>query len=235
MKMKWLLLLLVVLCTWFFWPNMMRLKYSMRSVPQLENPYSPASPLHADHQAFIDKVNADPRILGRLADAGSEDAAYRAWNSMLSEGARTLPRARLLRVVRIEVAVMEHLPVASCAKLMRPHRMDDEAVVDAVSRAFEKLPPFYHRTMVEFSYEALRAQVNNTPPIMVDPLFALDAQQSLGTRFTGEHAERVMRVLANPEQASDEDACWAGNTLLHTVTEMPEDQADALLRTFVLN
>jgi hypothetical protein len=208
MKTKWLVLLLVALCAWFFWPNLMRMKHSMRSVPELENPYPAASPLHADHQAFIDKVNADPRILARLADAGSEDAAYRAWNSMLSEGARTLPRARLLRVVRIEVAVMAHLPVASCAKLMRPHRMDDEA---------------------------LAAQVNNTPPIMIDPQFALDAQQSLGSRFNGEHAERVMRVLADPEGASDEDACWAGNTLLHTVTEMPEDQADALLRTFVLN
>jgi hypothetical protein len=197
----------------------------------LENPYAASSPLHAPHQTFVDRVNGNPEILALFAGAGSEQALYRAWTDALHTGARTLSGKRLVAVTKTEVAIMARLPEASCAKLIRPRNHFDEALGADIAAAVEQLPAYHHKVMTEFTYDALAATVAKSPQIPVDKEQLGYAYDSLGSRYPGEYGQRLVNTLRNPRAASDEDACWAANSLLHTATDLNDDAAEALLRT----
>jgi hypothetical protein len=197
----------------------------------LTNPYPASSPLHKPHQAFVDKVNANPQILAKFAGAGSEQALYRVWNDTLRDGARRLPGERLVAVAKTEVAILARLPEASCAKVIRPRDRFDEALGKDVRDAVERLPERHHKVMTEYTYDALAATVANAPDIAVDQEQLRYAYNSLGARYPGQYGQRLMAVMANPGAASDADACWAVNSLLNTAADLNDDAAEALLRT----
>jgi hypothetical protein len=199
----------------------------------LENEYPPGSPLHDANQAFVDRVNANPKILALFDGAHSKDALYLAWNDALRAGAVTLPADRLVAVARTEVAIMARLPEASCAKLMHPRDSFDQALTDDIRAAVQELPARHHQVMANFTYDALEAKVNQAPAIPVDPQELGYALQSLGQQYSGVFGERLSRVMANPVAASDEDACWAVNSILNSATQLSPAQAEALRRTFL--
>ena len=197
----------------------------------LTNPYPASSPLHAPHQAFVDKVNGNPRILERFAGVRSGQPLYAAWNDTLRDGAHRLPGKRLVAVARTEVAILARLPEASCAKVIRPRDRYDEALGKDIQDAVERLPPRHHQVMTGFTYDALAAAADDAPAIPVDKQHLEAAFDALGARYPGEHGIRLMNVMRNPGGASDEDACWAANSLLHTSSELNDQAAEALLRT----
>lgn len=197
---------------------------------KLVNPYAPSSPLYADHQAFVDKFNANEKLLDRFSGAISSKGLYATWKTAFNRGARSLPRDRLIAIAKTQVALLPRMPEASCAKAIRPRDDFDEALGADIRSAAEQLPPRHHRVMTEFMYDALLAEVNDAPVISVDEEAFKGAAMALGQRYPGEYGERLVRVLGNRSSASDEDACWAANTLMHTTTQLPEDHAEALLR-----
>jgi hypothetical protein len=197
---------------------------------KLVNPYAPASPLYADHQRFVDKFNGNPRLVKRFSGVISSKGLYATWKAAFSRGARSLPRRRLIEVARTQVALLPRMPEASCAKMIRPRDDFDEALGTDVRAAVEKLPPRHHQVMAEFMYDALLAEIDDAPVVKVDESALRGAELSLGQRFPGEFGQRVARVLQDPNAASDADACWAANALMNTITQLPEDHAEALLR-----
>jgi hypothetical protein len=200
------------------------------STPHLVNEFAPTSPRYKAHQVFVDRVNANPRILALFADARSEEALYTAWMDAFRYGTRALPGDRLVKVTKTQVAIMTRLPEASCAKLLRPRTRFDEALGDDIRAAVEDLPPYHHQVMAEFTYDALAARVANAPAVPIDPQDLEYAQQALGSRYPGEYGARLAAVLQDPAAASDADACWAANSLLHTAADLSDRNAEALLR-----
>jgi hypothetical protein len=227
---KILLFVLIALALFAGWRKFSGESIVPGSTPRLVNKFAKTSPRYAAHQVFVDRVNANPQILALFADARSEEALYSAWNESLRYGARALPGDRLVKVTRTEVAIMARLPEASCAKLLRPRNRFDEALGADIRAAVEDLPPYHHKVMAEFTYDALAARVANAPAVPIDPQDLQYAQQALGSRYPGEYGARLVRVLQNPAAASDADACWAANSLLHTATDLSDRNAEAMLR-----
>ncbi|MEO8001135.1 MAG: hypothetical protein ABI644_04620, partial [Arenimonas sp.] len=56
------------------------------------------------------------------------------------------------------------------------------------------------------------------------------ALRDLGRTYHGESAEKMMRVMANVQSATDADACWAVNTLMTAAEAMPANYTEALMR-----
>lgn len=196
----------------------------------LVNPYAPSSPLHADHQAFVDKFNANDKLAERYSGVIDSKGLYAAWQAALRQGARTLSGDRLIEVTRSQVAILPRMSEAGCAKLIRPRDDFDEVLGADIRQAVEQLPPRHHKAMTSFFHDALVAEMDGKPVISVDDAALNGALQALGQRYPGEYGERLVRVMKDPVGASDEDACWALNTLLHTATQLPPDHAEAFLR-----
>jgi hypothetical protein len=77
---------------------------------------------------------------------------------------------------------------------------------------------------------ALQAEVQNAPIRPRNAEHERNAMQHLGSKFNGPFAQRLMGVISNPQGASDEDACWAVNTLTFTATQLDPQSAEALSR-----
>lgn len=197
---------------------------------KLINPYTPGSPLYADHQVFVDRFNANEKLAERYSDVISSKGLYAAWQSALRQGAHSLPGERLIAVARSQVAILPRMSEQGCAKLLRPRDDFDEALGADIRQAVEQLPPRHHKAMTEFFYDSLVAEMDGRPVITVDEASFNGAAQALAQRYPGEYGQRLVRVMGNPSGVSDEDACWALNTLLHTATQLPEDHAEAFLR-----
>jgi hypothetical protein len=229
--MKKLLLFIAFVVAAFIGNNLFhgRTALQMRTV-MLVNPYSPTSPLYADEKAFVDRFNANDKLRDHYAGIITSKGLYSAWKTAFSRGARSLPRERLVEAARTQAAILARLPDASCAKFVRPQDDFDQALGADIRTAVEALPPYHHRVMTSFFYDSLQAELDNAPVIAVDQDNLQVAMLALGRRYPGEYGQRLVGVLSNPVAASDADACWAANSLMTTAADLPDNEAEALLR-----
>jgi hypothetical protein len=197
---------------------------------RLVNPLTPSSPLYQQHQAFIDKINANEKVVAKFGGAISSKGLFAILKDMHLRGAQSLPRAQIVAENRAMVAMMVRLPQRSCAKLARPRDdFDKELTADSLA-ALEKLPVKYHKTMTDFVYDAMVADVENAPIISVNEENYQAALRDLGRTYHGESAEKLVRILGNVNAASDEDACWAINSMMTAAEAMPANYTEALMR-----
>jgi len=229
--MKKLLLLIALVVAAVVGNNLMhgRTALQMRT-PMLVNSYDRNSPLYADHQAFVDRFNANEKLRNRFAGEITSKGLYAAWQTALAHGARSLPRERLVAVAKTQAAILARLPEASCAKFARPHDDFDLVLGADIRKTVESLPPYYHQVTTNFIYDSLQADVDNAPVVPVDEDNFKVALQALGQRYPGEYGARLVGVMQNPNGASDTDACWAANSLMTTAADLPDNEAEALLR-----
>ncbi len=197
---------------------------------KLVNPLPTSSALYADHQAFVDKVNSNEKLVSKFGRAISSKGLFAILKEMQRRGAQSLPRKQIIAQNRAMVAVMVRLPEKSCAKLARPRDDFDEELTRDMLGAMEKLPAKYHKSMTEFLYDAMVADVENAPVIPVNDDDYQAALRDLGRTYHGESAEKLVRVLGNSEEASDADACWAINSLMTAAEAMPSNYTEALMR-----
>jgi hypothetical protein len=229
--MKKLLLFIALIAAGVIGNNMFhgRTAFQMRTL-KLVNTYSPSSPLYADEQAFVDKFNANDKLRGHYAGIITSKGLYAAWKAAFSRGARSLPQDRLVEAAKTQVAILARLPEASCAKFARPQDDFDQALGADIRTAVESLPPHRHQVMNDFFYDSLQAELDDAPVIPVDEDNLKVAMMVLSQRYPGEYGERLVGVLRNPTAASDADACWAANSLMTTAADLPDQEAEALLR-----
>lgn len=194
------------------------------------NPYAPGSALHAQQQVFVDRFNADPDLRARFAGTFTSKGLYAELNRALKRGARSLDSAQLMSLTKAMAAVIPRLPQQSCAKLIRPRDDLDEALGADFRAALERLPPQHHRNFWEFYLQALKAEIQELPEKPIDLAARERALLDLGARYPGQFGQRISAVFANPVGASDEDACWAINTLTHTSTQLAPDNAEQMAR-----
>jgi hypothetical protein len=197
---------------------------------RLVNPLTPSSPLYQQHQVFIDKVNANEKVVAKFGGAISSKGLFAILKQMHLRGAQSLPRKQIIAENRAMVAMMARLPQRSCAKLARPRDDFDPELTTDMLAVLEKLPVKYHKTMTDFTYDAMVADVENAAIIPVDQENYQAALRDLGRAYHGEAAEKIMRVLGNVEAASDEDACWAINSMMTSAEAMPSNYTEALMR-----
>lgn len=197
---------------------------------EFTNPYPPGSALHDQHQSFVDQANADPKLRERFARTLDSKGLYAELQLAMARGAQSLDAATVVGATRAMAAVIPRLPEESCAKLMRPRDDFDEALGRDVRDAFERLPPRRHQDFLEFYLQALKAEVHGLPRRPVDPEARQRALGHLGDAFPGTFGQRLQGVLNNPARASDEDACWAVNSLTHTSTQLDPESREVLSR-----
>jgi len=200
------------------------------STPEFRNPYPASSPLHAQHQDFIDRANADEKLRQRFAGRMTSKGLYAELKLALARGARSVDGPLIVRATRAMAAVIPRLPERSCAKLMRPRDDFDPELERDVRDAFERLPARHHQNFLEFYLLALQAEVHDAPAVARDPAARERALQHLGQAYPGVFGERLAGVLRDPVRASDEDACWAINSMTHTSTQLDPESAEALSR-----
>jgi len=197
---------------------------------QMVNPLAKTSPLYQQHQAFVDRFNANEKITAKFGGTISSKGLFAIQKEMQRSGALTLPRKQIIAENRAMVAMMARLPERSCAKLARPRDdFDSELTMDVLS-ALERLPAKHHKAMTDFMYDAMVANVENAPEIAVNEEDYQAAMRDLARNYHGESAERIMRVLPNLQGASDADACWVINTLMTAAESMPPNYTEAMMR-----
>lgn len=197
---------------------------------EFSNPYPPGSPLHAQHQAFVDRANADEGLRERFAGTFTSKGLYAELKLALARGAQSLPADTLMDATRAMSAVIPRLPEASCAKLMRPADDFDPVLERDARDAFERLPERHHARFLDFYLRALQAEVRDEPRVRTDPEVTQRALRHLAEAYPGVFGERLAGVLRDPRRASDEDACWAINSIVHTSTQLDPESAEALSR-----
>ena len=197
---------------------------------EIKNPYPAGSALHAQQQVFVDRFNADPDLRARFAGTFTSKGLYAELTRALQRGARSLDSGQLMTMTKAMAAVIPRLPQHSCAKLIRPKDDFDPALAADFRDALERLPPQHHRNFWEFYLQALKAEIQQLPEKPIDLAARERALLELGSRYPGQFGERLVAVSANPVGASDEDACWAINTLTHTSTQLSPDHAEQMAR-----
>jgi hypothetical protein len=229
--MKKLLLFIALIAAGIIGNNLFHGRTAMQMHPvMLINTYAPSSPLYADHQAFVDRFNANEKLRDRFAGEMTSKGLYAAWKAAFSRGARSLPRDRLVAAAKTQAAILARLPEESCAKFARPQDDFDEALGADIRDVVESLPPYHHKVMTDFFYDSLQAEVDDAPVIPVDNENLQNAMHALADRYPGEFGARLVHVFKNPNGASDEDACWAANSLITTAAQLSDASAEALLR-----
>jgi hypothetical protein len=194
------------------------------------NPLPPMSPLYEQHQVFIDRVNANEKIVARFGNAISSKGLFTILKEMHYRGAQSLPRKQIVAENKAMVAIMVRLPQRSCAKLARPREDFDNELTTDMLAALERLPSKYHKIMTDFTYDAMLADVENAPIIPVNEENYKAALRDLSRNYHGESAERLTRIFADIENANDNDACWAINTIMTAAEAMPANYTEALMR-----
>ena len=194
------------------------------------NPLPQSSALYQQHQAFVDKFNANDKIIAKFGGTISSKGLFAIQKEMHRRGALTLPRKQIIGENRAMVAMMARLPQPSCAKLARPRDDYDDALTMDVLSALERLPAKHHKSMTDFMYDAMVADVENLPAIPVNQDTYQAALRDLGRTYHGESAEKLMRVFADVNAANDADACWAINSLMTAAEAMPANYTEALMR-----
>lgn len=197
---------------------------------KLVNPLQPGSALYNDHQAFIDKVNSNEKIVSKFGGAISGKGLFGILREMQLRGAQSLPRKQIVAMNWAMVAIMVRLPERSCAKLARPRDDFDEQLTMDMLAALERLPSKYHKTMTDFIYDAMVADVENMANIPVSEANYQAALLDLQFTYRGSSAEKMNRIMGNIQAASDEDACWAINSMMTAAEKMPSENTEALMR-----
>jgi hypothetical protein len=229
--MKKLLLLVAIIAAIIVGNNLFHGRTAMQMhTVMLVNPYPKSSPMYADEQAFVDKFNGNVKLRDRYAGTITSKGLYAAWKAAFSRGARSLPRERLVQAAKTQAAILARLPEVSCAKFARPQDDFDQALGADIRTAVEALPPHHHRVITNFFYDSLQAELDDAPVIPVDQDNLQVAMLALSRRYPGEYGARLVGVFGNPTAASDADACWAANSLMTTAADLPDNEAEALLR-----
>lgn len=197
---------------------------------EFRNPYPATSPLHAQHQVFVDRANADEKLRKRFAGIMTSKGLYAELKLALARGAQSLDGPRVISATRAMAAVIPRLPERSCAKLIRPRDDFDPELERDVRAAFERLPARHHQNFLEFYLQALQAEVHDAPRVARNPAARERALGHLGDAYPGVFGQRLAGVISNPLAASDEDACWAINSMTHTATQLDPESAEALSR-----
>ncbi len=197
---------------------------------QMINPLPPSSPLYQQHQDFVDRFNANEKIIAKFGGTISSKGLFAIQQEMHHRGAQSLPRKQIVAENRAMVAMMARLPERSCAKLARPQDDFDNELTMDVLVALERLPAKHHKSMTDFMYDAMVADVENTDVIPVNDETYQAALRDLGRTYHGESAEKMMRIMANVQAANDADACWAVNSLMTAAEAMPSNYTEALMR-----
>lgn len=197
---------------------------------RLVNPLPPGSELYDEHQMFIDRVNANEKIVAKFGHSISSKGLFGILKEMHRRGAQSLPRKQIIAENRAMVAMMARLPEKSCAKLARPRDDFDKELTLDILTALEKLPLKHHKNMTDFAYDAMVADVEDATVIPVDEGNYQAALRDLGRTYHGPSAEKLIRVLENVQDASDADACWAINSLMTAAEAMPANYTEALMR-----
>lgn len=194
------------------------------------NPYAPGSPLYAQQQYLADRFNSEPALRERFAGIATRKGLYAEVQTALSRGARSLGQQRLIGLLKAMSAVTPRLSPHSCAKLLLPKDDFDEELGEDFRHALESLPPTQHKRFTDFYLDALLADVNNLPVIAVTPEAREHALYELSANYRGEPGQRIARVLQAPAAASEEDRCWAANTLFMAMSQLAPSNAVAMAR-----
>jgi hypothetical protein len=196
----------------------------------LRNPYPQSSPLYPASQGFVDSINADARLKSRFAGVFTKRGLYSEMRAALQRGARSLDGPVLVGAMTAMARALPHMDEHSCAESFRERDTFDEQLSQSVHDAMEQIDPIYHAALMRFYLEALKAEVADAPERAIDKDELTIAMNNLGSQFQGEFANRFVAAMSNKSGASDADLCWAGKTLLHSVTQMEGRDREVLSR-----
>ena len=229
---KWLIVIVMALVAAVAWKELAKrgIGPSMNVGGEMHNPLPPESPLYAQQQEFVDRFNADPALRERFAGRFSSKGLYAELTTALRRGGQSLDAAVLVKGTTAMAAMLPRLPEQSCAKLIRPRDDFDRELSADIGATLERLPPKHHRNLWELYLQALKAEVDDAPVRPRDRAAEEAAWRLLGETYNASQAERIVGVLKSPARASDEDACWAINTMTHGASLLPPGSAEAFSR-----
>ena len=228
----WLIVIVMALLAAVAWKELGKrgIAPSMHLGGEMHNPLPPSSPLYAQQQVFVDRFNADPALRSRFAGRFTSRGLYAELTTALRRGGQSLDGAVLVKGTEAMAAMLPRLPLHSCAKLIRPRDDFDRALSEDIHETLQRLPARHHRNLWEMYLQALKAEVDDAPIRPRDRAAEEAAWQLLGGNYSDRQAQRIVAVLKSPARASDDDACWAINTLTHGASQLPSDSAEAMSR-----
>ncbi|MDQ3039562.1 MAG: hypothetical protein M3R16_07185 [Pseudomonadota bacterium] len=197
---------------------------------EIKNPYPATSPLYAASQEFVAGVNANDKLRSRFAGTFTKGGLYSEMRTALKRGAQSLDGPVLVGATTAMARVVPHLSTPMCARMFRDNDVPDPELNEQVSQAFAEISPAHYSRLMRFYLMALQAEVSDAPIKPLDQAALRSALNNLGSQFQGEFGQRFTSAMQSRESASDEDLCWAGNTLLHGITLMEGSDREILSR-----
>jgi hypothetical protein len=184
---------------------------SRRSAPQ-ESAYSRIA------REFGARVLRQPEIAARL-QAGNDAEAGRIVAQLINDGLRRLPIEDLKRRSELKQRIVEIANTSSCASIVR----GAATVPNSVLEQFGKVEEGSLREWFALQERALLASVRRERALAqpADRQIMRSLEEVL-SQLPVDAARRLRHGLSNLASISDEEACWAGRTLLGGVNRLPE-------------
>jgi hypothetical protein len=180
----------------------------------------------ADLSARYEEV---PELAAALANATSREEARGIGRELSRRGLHRLSDERLLERAMVMNQILALADVQTCSSLLTG---SPGGAMDSVLRqlAAEDVNRFF-----DLSFQAMVAEARQEvgPPLpSEEEVYA--ALETLLQGLPGEDGQRLVTVLSNPQQATDEDGCGAARSLYAGLVELPEPQRAILARGLVI-
>ncbi|SAL28351.1 hypothetical protein [Caballeronia humi] len=198
----------------------------------MENGIEPGSSKAKLIVAWVERIHHDPTITSNMQQARALFLGAQSRSDLVADGLARLAPPRRLQYVTLITRFLDTLVPTDCFGLN-----DMSEVVNHVSLGEMSEPDIdeYFRMLLD----AIRASASNAPLDIPTPQQSADAQTSLKNALlieldnTEANVVRYEAYMANPRNATPDNACWAIRVTMHAILAMPEPYRDVVLRNTV--
>ncbi|UVT01492.1 hypothetical protein [Burkholderia glumae] len=192
------------------------------------NPFPEQVPAHGAFEAFMEKLDADPRFTA-LADGTPADSAYDKGVGLAQAGLPRLPDARLAQRLVLMSKLVASMPDADCRTTSRPaaDAADRQRILnDAIGRLNRQDAAQWF----DISLAAARAMLDKSPVIPADHGAATAALERIAQQLPPQDRPRFLTAIRTPAAAAPADTCWATRALYQQALKLDAPYRAALAR-----
>ncbi|AJK49770.1 hypothetical protein [Burkholderia plantarii] len=196
-----------------------------------DNPFPENVPAHDAFDAFMEKLDADPKFKA-IADGTQAANAYDKGFGLTQDGLSRLSDAQLEQRLVLMSKVVTSMPDADCRTTSRPtvDAADKQRILnDAIGRLDRKDAAEWF----DVSFAAARAVLDKAPVIASDHATVTAALERIVRQVPQQDRQRFLNAIRTPAAAEPADTCWATRTLYQTAVKLDEPYRAALARGLV--
>jgi len=176
---------------------------------------------------FLAQIEQSQEIKTALSGLGPAEAQQRS-KELAAKGLKRLDDSMLQARARIYEQLLHQANTATCARLLRGTAREADLLP-----LLDKLDLDVKNNWYDMSLQSMLAEVRKAPSPTLTETQIEENISALLRQLSESDAQRLQNTLDALQQASDNDACWAGRTLYYNLNRMPEPHRSRLARLLV--